>query len=233
MTTSTEQHDTARTHPAPCNWDGGANCTCPPKVTGEVPDETDDGPGWVDGRIANLRGLEEAGRKVVEAEAQIALNDAAASAEQAVLLAKLEAVTQRLEAANAPFEKRAERYRGYMLGFMDQNRAEVLRGLPAKLKSRTLVCGLTVAYRKRDGGYRLDQSMTPTEAKVALLAWCAKEEDVTGETLTKPNPVPDLDEIKRHLAAFKAQGEPLDCPPGLEWVEPGETLSVTTKGESK
>src|SRR6185369_4823733 len=130
----------------------------------------------VDGRIANLRGMEEAGRKVVEAEAQIALNEAAAEAELETLARKVRLVRERQEKADGPFRARAERYRGYMLGFMDQNRAEVLRGLPAKQKSRTLVCGLTVAYRKREGGYRLDQTKTPAEAKAALLAWAQEQE---------------------------------------------------------
>lgn len=202
--------------------------------TGELPD---DGPGWVDGRIANLRGMEEAGRKVVEAEAQIALNEAAAEAELEALARKVRLVRERQEKADGPFRARAERYRGFMLGFMDQNRAEVLRGLPAKAKSRTLVCGLTVAYRKREGGYRWDQSKTPAENKAALLAWAQKE--CTGGTLVEQVEVPDLDAIKHHLAGVDAAVEDDDrlkkhvAPPGLEWVEPGETLTVTTKGESK
>lgn len=216
MTAPTEHPDTAQDGADP--------------DTGELPD---DGPGWVDGRIANLRGMEEAGRKVVEAEAQIALNEAAAEAELETLARKVRLVRERQEKADGPFRARAERYRGFMLGFMDQNRAEVLRGLPAKTKSRTLVCGLTVAYRKHEGGYRWDQSKTPAENKAALLAWALKHEgEMESPNLTEPGPIQvRLDAVKARLDALYDPEQPRFTPPGLEYVPPGESLTVTTKGE--
>lgn len=190
--------------------------------------EVDDGPGWRDGRIANLAGLEDAGRKVVEAEEQVALNEAAFRAEIAPWEARIAAAEERLLKANAPFLRRAERYRGFMLGFMDLERAQVLKGLPAKTKSRRLVCGLVVKYRSHAGGYRWDTSKTPAENKAALLAWAQEQERLNPALeLVTDQPVVQLDEVKSWLTTLRSDPKlTVETPPGLEYVPPGETLTV-------
>jgi hypothetical protein len=257
VTTPTEQHDIARTIeldgrrvPAGNPDAAGVSYFAPGDHPPEADPETGELPwdGFKDGRIQNFLGLDWAARKMEEYERGVAQNEACLAEftqrveeKVAEVRAKLMGrAVERTAELNAPLRTKAAFFRSAVVSFArEQGRKAICIG---SAKSRGLPSSdVVLKWRVREEGeYRYDQRPgpngeppTPAENQAALLAWCAKEEDVTGETLTKPNPVPDLDEIKRHLAAFKAQGEPLDCPPGLEWVEPGETLSVTTKGESK
>jgi hypothetical protein len=204
MPAPTEQHDTAPEAD---------------EETGELPWD-----GFKDGRIQNFLGLDWAGKKWADLNRAIDENLAAFDAEHARRVARLKEI-------QAPLARERNIWQAAIEAYAKDHKSELLIG---RAKSRETPSGLVLKWRERKTGeYRWDQTKTPAERTAALMEWCRKEEGVTGETLTKDNPSPDLDEIKRHLAAFKAQGEDLGCPPGLEYVPPGEVLTVTTKGESK
>lgn len=103
---------------------------------------------------------------------------------------------------------------------------------------RNLPHGRVEWKRRKEGTYRWRQDMTAKEREAALLAWAKKEADATGECLTSDNPRPDLDAIKRHLGALDAE-ERTDAlgnvlaPPGLEWVPPGETLTISVEEKKR
>lgn len=203
--------------------------------TGEVLDhDAPDTGGWDRERhcITSLQGAEWAARKYREAVEQMDANRAAHDAEvaeiQRVCDEKMARATARLTAADRPFSRSEAFFHNALDCYAQAHREEVLKGLRGK--SRLLQAGVRIGWSSTKGGYRLNHSKTPAENKAALLAWAQKEEDVTGETLAQPNPTPDVDAIKRHLAALDAE-EARDAgatpaPPGLEYVPPGETLSI-------
>lgn len=201
--------------------------------TGEVLDsDAPDNGGWDCERhcITDLRGADWAGRKLQEAEEQIALNEEMAEGEIEVLNRKMIEVRERLRQADAPFKRAADYFRNALEVYAStpEGKAEVLKGL--RKKSRFLPCGVTIGWREQKGGYRWDQSKTPAENKAALLAWAKDYDARLGTSFVTDRPVLEpLNVITAHLNNHW----PRQKVPGLEYVEPGEVLTVTTKGESK
>lgn len=201
-------------------------------------DAPDNG-GWDKERhcATDLRGANWAGIKLREAQEQIRLCKAMFQAEADDLLKRLDAAGARMDAAARPFLQTQEYMENALRVFAETHRDEVLKGL--RKKSRLLPCGVTIGWKKHAAGYRYDQRPgpdcgkppTPAQNRDRLLEWCRLEEDVTGEFLVKSNPAPDLDAIKAHLAAQVAAGENIGCPPGLEYIEAGETLTVSVGEE--
>lgn len=98
-------------------------------------------------------------------------------------------------------------------------------------KTRRLPNG-TVAWREREEGYyRLDPNMSSHAARKALLEWSLEAEKGLDAPLTVHEPALDLDRVKEFLGAAMKEGPPVETPPGLEWVGPGESLSITTGGK--
>ncbi len=202
-------------------------------ATGEVPFEPDETPdrGWDRERhcITSLEGADWAGHRLREAQEQVALNEEMAEAEIEALNRKMVAVRERMKAADAPFRSAVAYFDNALRVYAETHRAEVLKGLSSKAKSRLLPSGVRIGWRKDSGGYRWDDAMPAAERKAKLLEWARVEEDATDEILIKSNPEPDLAEIKQHLAAFASQGRSLDVPPGLKYVPESETLEIVVK----
>jgi Bacteriophage Mu Gam like protein len=194
--------------------------------TGELPWD-----GFRDGRIQSFLGLDWAGKKLADLDRAIAENLAAFDAEHARRVA-------RLKELQAPLAKARLFWLNAIESYAKEHKSELLIG---RSKSRETPSGLVLKWRERKTGeYRWDQSKTPAENKAALLAWALKEQADgrvanMDDPLVKPGPdVPDKDRIVEYLEAIVSENhEPRQTPPGLEWVEPGEVLTVTTKGESK
>lgn len=214
-------------------------------VTGEdviaLEADAPDNGGWDRERhcATDLRGADWLARKWRDAQAQVALNEEMGRAEIAELQKKIAAVEARIVEANQPFRRTIAFTWDALAVFMETHREMVLKGLRSNAKSRLLPSGVRIGWKSREGGYRWDQSKTPAENKAALLAWALAEEKARDLDwpLTEPGPVqPKLDRIKEYLAAVDASVQDDDrlvkhlAPPGLEWVESGETLSITTKG---
>jgi hypothetical protein len=246
MSTPTEQHDVEREHPAPCNWDGGADCTCPPSVAAEILDsDAPDNGGWDKERhcATDLRGADWAGRKLREAQEQIDLNAGMAEAELAILARKVRLVRERQDKADAPFRSTVGFMENALRVFAETHRDEVLKGL--RKKSRLLPCGVTIGWRAQKGDYRYDQRPgpdgrppTPAQNRAALVAWAEGEQASRDEDLiplVNPGPaVPDLEEIKRHAASIRITGVcDVFVPPGLEYVPAGEVLTVSVGEEEE
>lgn len=211
-----------------------AEIAAAPPAPAAPPPEVIEGPGWENGRIANLRGLNDAGRRLRKTLEAVREAEQMAQEEEAPLLAEIEAISARLAKTLAPLKERAQRLEGHIRGFcaFEENRAEILKGLPAKAKSKTLPSGLKLAWRHDPGGYRWDDSMKPSEREAELMGWAVGEEARSGETLTRAVWYADLENIKKHLAGLDAggardEGEPR-APPGLKYVEPADVLSITT-----
>jgi len=215
VTTPTEQHDTA-----PERFD---------ETTGEVLDsDAPDNGGWDKERhcITDLRGADWAGRKFRDADQQIRLNEEMAEGEIEALNRKMIEVRERLRQADAPFRRTVDYFRNALEVFAQANRAEVLKGLRSDAKSRLLPSGVRIGWKSREGGYRWDPTKTDAQNRSALMPFALSR------GLTKPGPVQiDLEAVKAELAALHDPEQPRFTPPGLEYVPPGETLSVTTKGK--
>ena len=220
MTASTEHHDTAhepRIDP----------------VTGEdvIALEADaPGNGWDRERhcATDLRGADWLARKWRDAQGQIALNEEMGQAEVEIYKRKIIETEARIVEANQPFRRTVAFCWDALAVFMETHRDEVLKGLKSGTKSRLLPSGVRIGWKSREGGYRWDPTKTDTQNRSALMPFALSR------GLTKPGPVQiDLEAVKAELAALHDPEQPRFTPPGLEYVPPGETLSVTTKGESK
>lgn len=191
-----------------------------------------EGPGWENGRIANLRGLNDAGRRLRKTLEAVREAEQMAQEEEAPLLAEIEAISARLAKTLAPLKERAASLEGHIRGFcaFEENRAEILKGLPAKAKSKTLPSGLRLAWRHDPGGYRWDDSMKESERKEALLKW-ATDRTCEKLPLTKPERVLVLDEVKRTLEVMSKNTGDRHMAPGLKYIEPADVLSITTDAD--
>jgi hypothetical protein len=194
-------------------------------TTGEVLDP--ELPWFHDGRVHSLAELDWAGWELAAVEGIHRDNERLAEA----TIARIRERTARL---NAPLKRRAEAFRTAIEVYAKENRALLLVG---QRKSRTLPgSGLTLKWTARERGfYRYDKSRTPAENKAALLKWARSEEQSWSgqiEPLTRQEPVIDLDRIKEYLEAT-SRPDRRALAPGLEWVPPGETLSIEVDGEEK
>lgn len=99
-------------------------------------------------------------------------------------------------------------------------------------KTRRLPNGVVAWRERKEGAYRWRQDMPKAEREAALLAWAKAEQSSTLRPLWEAVEVerPNLDTIKAHLGtrAVALQDSPR-APPGLEWVGPGESLSIVVK----
>jgi hypothetical protein len=207
--------------------------------TGEVLDfDAPDNGGWDKEHhcITDLRGANWAGQRLREAEEQIRLTWEMHEAEIASLRAKIKAAEDRAYLAAAPFKATVAYMTSALTAFAStpEGKAEVLKGL--RKKSRLLPCGVTIGWRTQKAGYRWDQSKTPAENKAALVAWARAEEAARAERFDVPLVVPgpdlaDLDAIKSYLTEVGGPLAPPPVPPGLEYVPPGETLTVSVGEE--
>lgn len=225
------------------NGDAPAEQHDPPEyfdeTTGEVRWD-----GFREGRIQNFLGLDWAGQKLAEYERGLAQNDAAhkrflevveqrVAERRAFLLGK---APERYAELQTPLQKQADFFRAAIESYGREFKKDVLIG---RAKSRVLpTSGVVLKYRSHDAGYRYDQRPgpdgrppMPAENKAALLAWAVVEEKESGELLTIRDPAPDLQEIKLHLVALYDPEQPRFTPPGLEYVPPGETLTVSVGEE--
>lgn len=178
-----------------------------------------DGGGIKDGRIVSIEGLDRMGDHLAAYERGILQS-------RALHAAAVKRMEERLERSLAPLCAEVVRIRAMVEAFaLEQGRKGICIG---RLKSRTLPSGLRLAWREREKGeYRWDQSKTPAENKAALLAW-AKAQHTTMTLVERGPEQPVLATIKDFLTKF---GDA--TPPGLEFVPPGETLtiSVDARGE--
>ena len=222
----------------PCVEAPGPKLTHIDGMTEEVLDEdAPAGSGWDKERhcATDLRGADWAGRKLREAQEQIAVNDACARAEQAELLKRLGAVTERLEAANRPFEKTAEYMENALKVFAETHREEVLKGL--RTKSRLLPSGVRIGWETKGGHLRLKDG---DEALKELMTWADRPE-MPDKLCRRPPPEPALVEIKAFARAqTQAWTDPsgkrqvrLFTPPGMERAPIVDELYVSTGVDPK
>jgi len=219
VTAPTEHHDTAQDFDPETGalpWDGG---------------------GVKDGRIVSIEGLDRMGDHLVAIERGITEN-------RALHEAAVRRLEERLERIQAPLRRDVARIRTMVEAFaQEQGRKGICID---KAKTRELPSGLVLAWvERKKGTYRYDQRLgpdgkppTPTQNRERLVAWAEGEQACRDEDLIPlidPGPpVPNLEEIKRHAATIRIAGvADVFVPPGLEYVPPGEVLTVTTKGESK
>jgi hypothetical protein len=187
--------------------------------TGELPWD-----GFKDGRIQNFLGLDWAGRKLAEYERAIAENLAAFDADHARRVA-------RLKKLQAPLAKARLFWLNAIESYAKEHRDDLLVG---RAKSRELPGGLKLTWRTQKPGYRWDQSKTPAENKAALLAWAKEETEgpAGAQGLIEECPEVVLEAVKKYAATIHVGGVGnVFVPPGLEYVSPGETLTVSVGEE--
>lgn len=221
-----DQHDPTTCHQEPCDQCAEA---LPFAGAGTIDfggapesDETPTGDGWKDGRIANLSGLDWALKKMGEKERLMSENRA--------LVAKEVERLRRWEAdENAALERSRSNLEAHVRVYAEANR-ETLG------KTRRLPHGV-VSWKKRErGAYRLDPNMTDHAARKAVLTWALaveKEHPHLAGKLTTPKPALDLEKAKDFLAHMASGGKRPTDPPGLEWVPPGETLSIVVEEKKR
>lgn len=188
------------------------------------PDETLSGDGWKDGRIVDLSGLDWALRKMAEKERLMSENRA--------LVAKEVERLRRWEAdENAALERSRANLEAHVRVYAEANREELG-------KTRRLPHGKLAWRERKEGAYRLDPNMGEHAARRALLEWARKEETTRSdwrfpEPLVVDGPaVVDLEQVKKYLSEISADGERKSAP-GLEWVGPGETLSIVVEEKKR
>lgn len=197
----------------------------------DLAEVAENGPGWQDGRIATIAGLDWAGRKMRETLEAVREADELAQAEIAPLLTRLNAAQKRLDATLAPLQKRASFFESQIRVFAETNRDAILRGLGRGAKSKTLPSGLRVSWRHDPGGYRWDDEMKESERKAALLKW-ATDRTCEKLPLTRMERVLVFDEVKRGLELMSKDTGERHLAPGVKFVEPGDTLTITTEKDS-
>lgn len=195
-------------------------------ATGEV---LENAPGWdpVTKRILNNEGLDWAGARLREKREALAEIRRMEANELERLNKQILALAERTERAEAPIQRAAEGLEALITAYAKDHRAEVLKG--RRTKSALFPSGLRVAYRAVGGEYRWRQDMTPREREEVLLRWAKEIEEWSDEILTRSDPKPDLEAIKRF--ALADQSGKSEAPPGLEWVEPGESIVVKVEEE--
>lgn len=162
-------------------------------------------------RMARLKRLQSENREVVEAEQERALE----------WLAK----------ENDALEKRYRDLEAHVRVFVEANRETLGR-------YRNLPHGRVEWKRRKEGAYRLDPNMTDYAARKELLEWARKEETTRSdwrfpEPLVVDGPaVVDLEQVKEYLSEISADGERKSAP-GLEWVPPGETLTISVEEKKR
>jgi hypothetical protein len=202
--------------------------------TGEVLESAPTGY-WVDGRLTSNDALDWAGGRMRDKEALIAENERLAEAERTLLMERVLALDARLEASNRPIKADLALLENACKVYAETHRAELLKGLHPKAKTRKLP-NITVAWKTREAGHRIDQRMTSTEARAALLAWAIPRTGPTTPLTRLPTErVLDLDKVKAYAEWMRSgcseTGEIYHAPPGLEYVPESETLTITTGGK--
>lgn len=205
-------------------------------TTGELtfePNETPDR-GWdpVTRSLTSMDGLAWAARKYREVEDAFSLNERAHEAEVAWIQRdcdqRMAAAEERRAAADKPLKPGRQFFEGVMAAYAETHRAEVLAGLRKDAKSRLFPSGVRIGWEKIRDGYFWDDSMPAAERTAKLLEWAKMRPG-----LTETREVPDLEAIKKHLAAADRVNPPERIPgtpaPGMKYVEPGETLEIVVK----
>lgn len=184
-------------------------CPCVDGPRQELP-EAPPAEGW------RIRDLDELNRVL----GRMARIDRIRGENEHIVAAEVNRLGEWLEKEDEALEKRYRDLEAHVYEFARDNR-ETLG------KTRRLPNGVVAWRERKEGAYRLDPKMTDHAARKALLEWAKKQETHRALVVRGPEQ-PNLDEIKAFLVSFHKEQDPL-APPGLEWVEPGESLSIVVK----
>lgn len=197
--------------------------------TGEV---LKDAPGWADGQIQNVDGLDWAGGKLAEVSAVIQENERLRDAAVARLQRQIDLLKARTMAINSPLVVRQEFFETAIRMYADAHRTEVLRGQRKGAKSRTFPSGLRLAWKSGGGEYRWRQDMSKADREAALLKWGKDCERMRSDWRDYSPIVLGREYVSKESAllyvaeAKKLEGLDVGAPPGLEYVPEHEELIV-------